>query len=160
MKICSLKYFVYLGFKKGVFMKKILSTLAIITISTSIAMAAEQQSLSSFLNKQVSKIEQKEKDFNDKIEYQKKMQESKKVEVQKKQQAQLDAIDKKMLEAKKQEQKHREAIEAKKTEAQKLKEEQIKAAERAKQEAQRRNEARAKQIEEHANNWKNLLNIQ
>ena len=67
-------------------MKKILSiSVLLVFASTTIANSAEQFSLSSYLNKQVSKVEQKENEINAKLEAQRKENEAKMAEREKKQ---------------------------------------------------------------------------
>ena len=67
-------------------MKKTLVLLSIVAfVSVSSVYAAEPQSLSSYLNKQVSKVAEKEKEVNAKIEAQRKADAAKRAEIEKKQ---------------------------------------------------------------------------
>ena len=64
-------------------MKKTLVLLSVIAfVSASSVFAAEHQSLSSFLNKQVSKVAEKENEINAKIEAQRKADEAKRAEIE------------------------------------------------------------------------------
>jgi colicin import membrane protein len=115
-------------------MKKLLSVLAVIALSSSlIATAAESSRLETFVNKKLAPITQKEKELNSKIEAQKKADAQRKAEFEKKQAEQ-------------------------KAEAQKRQAEQKAALEKAKKDAEARSAQRQKAIEAEKTYWKNLLN--
>ena len=117
-------------------MKKILSiSVLLVFASTTIANSVEQFSLSSYLNKQVSKVKQKENEINAKLEAQRKENEAKMAEREKKQ-----------LEQQK-------ALEAKRAEIEKKQEENKKALEQAKKDAESTNKA----IQNEINFWKGLF---
>lgn len=124
-------------------MKKILVLLSVIAfVSASSVYAAEPQSLSSFLNKQVSKVAEKENEINAKIEAQRKADEAKRAEIEKKQAEQRKAIDTKLNSLKQQQEAQKKEAEAKKLEAQKQR------------------EANKKAIENEVNYWKGLFGQQ
>ena len=117
-------------------MKKVLSFLAILTFTTSLAVSAAEPTFSSFVNK----LNQKEQEINQKIDAQQKASAAKRAEIEKKQAEQ------------------QKAAEAKRAELKKQQEAQQKALEQAKKDAQARQEARKKAVETEVNAWKNLLN--
>lgn len=74
-------------------MKKILSLLVVFALTSAlIAQATEPQTLSSFLNKQASKVAEKENEINTKLNAQKSASEAKKIELQQKSVEQEKAI--------------------------------------------------------------------
>ncbi|MBR2429974.1 hypothetical protein IKB17_00735 [bacterium] len=121
-------------------MKKVFSTLILLLFATNIAFTAtEQFSLSSYLNKHVTKITEKENEINAKIEAQKKEAELKKQEQEKKRAEQ------------------QKALEAKKAELKAQQEANMKAIEQAKKDAESRRDATNKAIENEANYWKGVF---
>ena len=122
-------------------MKKTLVLLSIVAFaSVSSVFAAEPQSLSSYLNKHVSKVAQKENEINAKIEAQRKADAAKRAEIEKKQAENRAATEAKLNNLKKQQEAQKKEAEAKRLEAQKQR------------------EANKKAIENEVNNWKSLLN--
>lgn len=97
-------------------MKKLLSILTVIAISSTLASyAAEATSLSSYLNKQASVVAKKEAEVNAKIEAQKKADAAKKAELQKKQAEQQKALEKAKKDAEARKAAHKDAIEQEKS---------------------------------------------
>lgn len=117
-------------------MKKILLiSILLVFASTTIANSAEQFSLSSYLNKQVSKVEQKENEINAKLDAQRKENEAK---MAKREKIQLE---------------QQKALEAKRAEIEKKREENKKTLEQAKKDAEATNE----NIKNEINFWKSLF---
>ena len=117
-------------------MKKILLiSILLVFASTTIANSTEQFSLSSYLNKQVSKVEQKENEINAKLDAQRKENEAK---MAKREKIQLE---------------QQKALEAKRAEIDKKREENKKALEQAKKDAEATNE----NIKNEINFWKSLF---
>ena len=114
-------------------MKKLLSLLAIVALSSSLIATAAESRLESFVNQKLSPLTQKEKEVNAKIEAQKKADAQKRAEFEKKQAQQ-------------------------RAEAQKRQAEQRAALEKAKKDAEARSVARQKAIEAEKSYWKGLLN--
>ena len=114
-------------------MKKLLSLLAVIALSSSLIATAAESRLESFVNQKLSPLTQKEKEVNAKIEAQKKADAQRKAELEKKQAQQ-------------------------KAEIQKRQAEQKAALEKAKKDAEARSTERQKAIEAEKNYWKGLLN--
>ncbi|MBE7711453.1 MAG: hypothetical protein E7Z92_04860 [Cyanobacteria bacterium SIG31] len=114
-------------------MKKLLSLLAIVALSSSLIATAAESRLESFVNQKLSPLTQKEKEVNAKIEAQRKADAQKRAEFEKKQAQQ-------------------------KAEAQKRQAEQRAALEKAKKDAEARSVARQKAIEAEKSYWKGLLN--
>ena len=113
-------------------MKKMLSLLAVLAISSSLIASAAESRLESFVNKKLSPLTQKEKELNSKIEAQQKADAQRRAEMEKKQAQQ-------------------------RAELQKRQAEQKAALEKAKKDAEARNEQRQKAIEAEKNYWKGLL---
>lgn len=129
-------------------MKKILSLLTVITISTTMVVsAAETTTFGSFLNK----LEQKEQEINQKIDAHQKARAEQKTAYEKKQAAQKAEMEKKQAE-------QRAAFEKKQAELKKQQEANQKALEQAKKDAEARNAERQRVINEEKNYWKGLLN--
>ena len=114
-------------------MKKLLSLLAIVALSSSLIATAAESRLESFVNQKLSPLTQKEKEVNAKIEAQRKADAQKRAEFEKKQAQQ-------------------------KAEVQKRQAEQRAALEKAKKDAEARSVARQKAIEAEKSYWKGLLN--
>ena len=95
-------------------MKKLLSLLAIIALSSSLLANAAESRLENFVNKKLSPITQKEKDFNAKVEAQQKANEVKKEEYKKQQEARQAAIEKQKQEAAARRQATKDAVQAEK----------------------------------------------
>ena len=121
-------------------MKKVLMLSVIMALSSAIAVNAAESKLESFVNQKISPLTQKEKEWNSKIEAQKKADAAKKAELEKKQAE------------------HKKAIEAKKKELEKKQTAEKKAQEKRKQELQAQHEANKKAIEKEVNAWKSLFN--
>jgi serine phosphatase RsbU (regulator of sigma subunit) len=122
-------------------MKKTLILLSVVTfLSATIAYAEEPVSLSSFLNKQVSKVAEKENEINAKLEAKRKADEAKRAEFEKKQQEQIEAVNSRLQILKDQQEAQKKEAEARKIEAQK------------------QQEASKKAIENEVNYWKGLFN--
>lgn len=122
-------------------MKKTLVLLSVITfMSATLAYANEPVTLSSFLNKQVAKVAEKENEINAKLEAQRKADEAKRAEIEKKQQEQRDAVNSRLKALKDQQEAQKKEAEAKRIEAQK------------------QQEAKKQAIENEVNYWKGLFN--
>ena len=113
-------------------MKKLLSLLAVIALSSSLIATAAESRLESFVNQKLSPLTQKEKELNAKIEAQKKADAQRKAELEKKQAQQ-------------------------KAEIQKRQAEQKAALEKAKKDAEAKNNERKKAIEAEKNYWNGLM---
>ena len=114
-------------------MKKMLSVLAVLAISSSLVATAAESRLESFVNKKLSPITQKEKELNAKIEPQQKADAQRRAEMEKKQAQQRAEMEKRQAE-------------------------QRAALEKAKKDAEARNAQRQKAIEAEKNYWKGLMN--
>ena len=122
-------------------MKKTLVLFSVITfMSATLVYAEEPVSLSSFLNKQVSKVAEKENEINAKLEAKRKADEAKRAEFEKKQQEQMDAVTSKLQSLKDQQEAQKKEAEAKRIETQK------------------QQEAKKQAIENEVNYWKSLFN--
>ncbi len=95
-------------------MKKLLSLLAIIALSSSLLANAAESRLENFVNKKLSPITQKEKDFNAKVEAQQKANAAKQEEYKKQQEARQAAIEKQKQEAAARRQATKDAVQAEK----------------------------------------------
>ncbi len=95
-------------------MKKVLSLLAIIVLSSSMIVSAAESRLENYVNKKLSPITQKEKDFNAKVEAQQKANEAKKEEYKKQQEARQAALEKQKQEAAARRQATKDAVQAEK----------------------------------------------
>ena len=95
-------------------MKKLLSLLAIIALSSSLLANAAESRLENFVNKKLSPITQKEKDFNAKVEAQQKANATKQEEYKKQQEARQAAIEKQKQEAAARRQATKDAVQAEK----------------------------------------------
>ena len=113
-------------------MKKMLSVLAVLAISSSLVATAAESRLESFVNKKLSPITQKEKELNAKIEAQQKADAQRRAEMEKKQAQQRAEMEKRQAE-------------------------QRAALEKAKKDAEARSAERQKAIEAEKNYWKGLL---
>ncbi len=113
-------------------MKKALSLLAVIALSSSIIASAAESRLESFVNQKLSPLTQKEKEFNAKVEAQQKADAQRRAEMEKKQAQQ-------------------------RAELQKRQAEQKAALEKARKDAEARNTERQKAIEAEKNYWKGLM---
>lgn len=119
-------------------MKKVV-LLLVVTVLASSVYAAESQ-IQNYVNKKISPLVEKEKEFNAKIEAQKQAEEARKAELEKKQAEQRKALEEKQAEQKK-------ALEDKKAELEKKQAEQKKALETLKN-----------NVENEKNYWKSLFN--
>ena len=113
-------------------MKKMLSVLAVLAISSSLVATAAESRLESFVTKKLSPITQKEKELNAKIEAQQKADAQRRAEMEKKQAQQRAEMEKRQAE-------------------------QRAALEKAKKDAEARSAERQKAIEAEKNYWKGLL---
>ena len=113
-------------------MKKMLSLLAVLAISSSLIASAAESRLESFVNQKLSPLTQKEREVNARIEAQKKVDAQKRAEFEKKQAQQ-------------------------RAEAQKRQAEQKAALEKAKKDAEARSAQRQKAIEAEKNYWKGVM---
>ena len=113
-------------------MKKLLSLLAIIALSSSLIATAAESRLESFVNQKLSPLTQKEKELNAKIEAQQKADAQRRAEMEKKQAQQRAELEKRQAEQKA-------------------------ALEKAKKDAEARNNERKKAIEAEKNYWKGLM---
>ena len=120
-------------------MKKVLTVLAIIALTGSIAANAAESRLENFVNKQLSPITQKEKEFNEKMEAQQEANEAKQAEYKKQQEARQAALEKQRQEAQAKREARQEAFE------------------KQKQEAQARREARKDAIQAEKDYWNSVL---
>ena len=114
-------------------MKKLLSVLAVIALSSTLVATAAESQLQNFVNSKISPLVQKEQEFNSKVEAQKKADAQRRAEMEK-QQAQ------------------------RKAELEKRQAEQKAALEKAKKDAEARQQARKNAIEAEKNYWNGLLN--
>ena len=114
-------------------MKKVLSVLAVLAISSSLIVSAAESRLENFVNQKLSPLTQKEKEINVKIEAQRKLDAQRKADFEKKQAEQ-------------------------RAEALKRQAEQKAALEKARKDAEARNLERQKAIEAEKNYWKGLMN--
>ena len=94
-------------------MKKLLSLLAIVAFSATLAVSAEETSLGSFLNK----LNQKEQELTNKIEAQQKAREAKRAELEKQQAEQKAAAEARKAELEKKQAEQRAALEKAKKDA-------------------------------------------
>lgn len=113
-------------------MKKLLSLLAVIALSSSLIATAAESRLESFVNQKLSPLTQKEKELNAKIEAQQKADAQRRAEMEKKQAQQRAELEKRQAEQKA-------------------------ALEKAKKDAEARNNERKKAIEAEKNYWKGLM---
>ena len=95
-------------------MKKILTLIAIVTLTSSIAANAAESRLENFVNKQLSPVTQKEKELNAKMEAQQKANEAKQAELKKQQEERQAARQKQQQEAQARRQATKDAIQAEK----------------------------------------------
>lgn len=95
-------------------MKKLLSVFAIIALTSALAATAAESRLENYVNKKLSPITQKEKDFNAKMEAQQKAREAQQAEYQKKQAERQAALEKQRKEAQARRQATKDAIQAEK----------------------------------------------
>lgn len=95
-------------------MKKILTLMAIVALTGSIAANAAESRLENFVNKQLSPVTQKEKEFNAKMEAQQKANEAKQAELKKQQEERQAAREKQKQEAQARRQATKDAIQAEK----------------------------------------------
>ena len=95
-------------------MKKLLLVLTIISLSSFVMVNAAESMLENYVNKKLSPITQKEKDFNAKVEAQQKANEAKREEYKKQQEARQAALDKQKQEAAARRQATKDAVQAEK----------------------------------------------
>lgn len=95
-------------------MKKLLSVLAVIALSSAIAANAAESRLESFVNQKLSPLTQKEKEINAKIEAQQKADAARKAELEKKQAEQRAALEKAKKDAEARQEARKKAFEAEK----------------------------------------------
>ena len=95
-------------------MKKLLSVLAVIALSSAIAANAAESRLESFVNQKLSPLTQKEKEINAKIEAQQKADAARKAELEKKQAEQRVALEKAKKDAEARQEARKKAFEAEK----------------------------------------------
>ena len=95
-------------------MKKLFTVLAIIALTGSIAANAAESRLENYVNKKLSPITEKEKEFNSKMEAQQKANEAKQAELKKQQEERQAAREKQMQEAQARRQATKDAIQAEK----------------------------------------------
>ena len=114
-------------------MKKLLSVLAVIALSSSLVATAAESRLEAFVNQKLSPLTQKEKEINAKIEAQQKADAQRRAEMEKKQAQQKAELAKRQAEQKA-------------------------ALEKAKKDAEARSQARKDAIEAEKKYWNNLLN--
>lgn len=93
-------------------MKKLLSVLAILALTTTIAANAAESRLENYVNKKLSPITQKEKELNSKAEAQKKANEAKQAQYKKEQEQRQAALEKQKKEAQAKRQATKDAIKA------------------------------------------------
>ena len=92
-------------------MKKLLTVLTLMAFTATLAATAAESRLENYVNKKLSPITQKEKDFNSKVEAQQKANEAKRAEAKKKQEAQKAALEKAKQDAKARQDARKKAIE-------------------------------------------------
>lgn len=92
-------------------MKKLLSTIAILALTSCVVANATESKLENFVNQKMSTLTQKEKDFNSKVEAQKKADAAKKKELEKKQAEQKKANEAKKKEIKAKHEANKKAVE-------------------------------------------------
>lgn len=112
-------------------MKKFLSVLSILAITSTLAVSAAESQLQNYVNKKLAPVTQKEKDFNAKVEANRKANEAKKAEYKKQQEANRKAIEQRQAQ-------HKANVE------------------KAKKDAQARQDARKKAIQAEKDYWKSL----
>lgn len=95
-------------------MKKILTVLAVIALTSTIAANAAESRLENYVNKKLSPVTQKEKELNSKLEAQQKANEAKQAEYKKQQEARQAALEKQKKEAQARRQATKDAIQAEK----------------------------------------------
>ncbi len=95
-------------------MKKFLLVLTIVSLSSIVMVNAAESRLENYVNKKLSPITQKEKDFNAKVEAQQKANEAKKEEYKKQQEARQAALEKQKQEAAARRQATKDAVQAEK----------------------------------------------
>lgn len=93
-------------------MKKFLSVLAILALTTTIAANAAESKIENYVNKKLSPITQKEKELNSKAEAQKKANEAKQAQYKKEQAQRQAALEKQKKEAQARHQATKNAIQA------------------------------------------------
>lgn len=95
-------------------MKKILTVLAVIALTSTVVANAAESRLENYVNKKLSPVTQKEKELNSKLEAQQKANEAKQAEYKKQQEARQAALDKQKKEAQARRQATKDAIQAEK----------------------------------------------
>lgn len=95
-------------------MKKILTMFAVIALTSSIAVTAAESRLENYVNKKLSPITDKEKEFNAKMEAQQKANEAKQAEYKKQQAERQAKMEKQRQEAQARRQATKDAIQAEK----------------------------------------------
>lgn len=95
-------------------MKKLLSVIALIAMVSGLAVSAAESRLENYVNKKLSPITQKEKDFNAKMEAQQKANAAKQEEYKKQQAERQAALEKQKQEAQARRQATKDAVQAEK----------------------------------------------
>lgn len=95
-------------------MKKFLTLLTVIALTSAVVANAAESKLENYVNKKLSPITQKEKDFNAKMDAQQKANQAKQAEYKKQQEARQAALDKQKKEAEARHQATKNAIQAEK----------------------------------------------
>ena len=95
-------------------MKKFLSLLTLVALSSFMVVNAAESRLENYVNKKLSPITQKEKDFNAKVEAQQKANAAKQEEYKKQQEARKAALEKQKQEAAARRQATKDAVQAEK----------------------------------------------
>ena len=80
-------------------MKKILTVLAVIALTSTVVANAAESRLENYVNKKLSPVTQKEKELNSKLEAQQKANEAKQAEYKKQQEARQAELEKQRKEA-------------------------------------------------------------
>ena len=95
-------------------MKKLLTVLTLVALTGTLAVSAAESRLENYVNKKLSPITNKEKEFNAKVEAQQKENAAKKAEYEKQQKERQAAIEKQKKEAQARRQATKDAIQAEK----------------------------------------------
>ncbi len=95
-------------------MKKLLTLLAVVALTSSLVATAAESRLENFVNQKLSPITEKEKAFNKKVEAQQKANEAKQAEYKKQQAERQAALEKQRKEAQARRQATKDAVQAEK----------------------------------------------
>ena len=95
-------------------MKKLLTLLTVVALTSALVATAAESKLENYVNKKLSPITQKEKDFNAKVEAQQKANAAKQEEYKKQQAERQAALEKQKKEAQARRQATKDAIQAEK----------------------------------------------